>query len=340
MLHGHGDDGYRYPGPLRANFSSNVRPGGVPPALRRHLSEQLDRAGTYPEAAAEGLTALLAAQHRVAPDEILVTNGAVAAIYLVAQAWRGAHSAVIVPTFSEYADAAQIEQQSLAFITRDDFALGRFGAATLVWLCNPNNPTGEVFSRDQLLDTIDRHPAVTFVVDQAYAAFCAEAPLAATDATSRPNLVLLHSLTKEFGIPGLRLGYLVTARPTRARLARVSTPWAVNALALAAGEFCARHPAEVALPAAELLQETAQLRTAIATVPGLRPRPTATAFFLVELARGTAQQLKEWLVREHRLLVRDAGNFHGLAVPAVRVATQTAEENRWLEEALHTWRPC
>ena len=339
MLHGHGDDGYRYGRILRANFSSNVRPGGVPSALRDYLRTQLDRAGTYPEVAAESLTALLAAQHSETPGQVLVTNGAVAAIYLVAQTWRGGRSAVIGPTFSEYADAAQLEQHEVTRISREDFAAERFGDATLVWLCNPNNPTGEVFSRDVILGVIDRHPAVQFVVDLAYAGFCAMAPLCAADTETRTNLVLLHSLTKNFGIPGLRLGYLTAAEPTRARIARAASPWAVNALALAAGEFCLRHPAEVALPRDELLTETTRLRAAISDVPGLRPWPTATAFFLVELARGSAPQLKDWLVREHGLLVRDASNFHGLSVPCVRVATQTAEQNRWLMEALHAWKP-
>ncbi len=339
MLHGHGDDGYRCGRMLRANFSSNVRPGGVPAALRDHLLTQLDRAGTYPEVAAESLTALLAAQHRVTPGQVLVTNGAVAAIYLVAQAWRGARSAVVGPTFAEYTDAAQLEQHEVTWISREDFAAERLGDAMLVWLCNPNNPTGEVFSRDTLLGVIDRHPAVTFVVDLAYGDFCATAPLRAADTETRTNLVLLHSLTKNFGIPGLRLGCLAAAGPTRARIARAAGPWAVNALALAAGEFCLRHPAEVALPREELLTETTRLRATIADVPGLRPWPTATAFFLVELARGGAPQLKDWLVREQGLLVRDASNFPGLAAPCVRIATQTAEQNQWLVEALHAWTP-
>lgn len=208
MLHGHGDDGYRNERILRANFSSNVRPGGVPSALRDHLRTQLDRAGTYPEVAAESLTALLAAQHRVTPGQVLVTNGAVAAIYLVAQAWRGARSVVVGPTFSEYADAARLEEHAVTSISREDFTVERFGEATLVWLCNPNNPTGEVLSRDLLLGVIDRHPGVMFVVDLAYADFCATAPLCAADTETRTNLVLLHSLTKNFGIPGLRLGRL------------------------------------------------------------------------------------------------------------------------------------
>jgi threonine-phosphate decarboxylase len=339
MLHGHGDDGYRYGRTLRANFSSNVRPGGVPPALRDHLRSQIDRAGTYPEVAAESLTALLAAQQRVTPGQVLVTNGAVAAISLTARAWRGAHSAVVAPTFSEYADAARSEGDGVTAISRDDFAAGRFGAATLVWLCNPNNPTGEVFSPEPLLDVIDRHPAVTFVVDLAYADFCATAPLRATDTATRANLVLLYSLTKNFGIPGLRLGYLAAAEPTRARIAQAATPWAVNALALAAGEFCLRHPAEVILPFHALLAETTRLRTALAAIPGLRPWPTATTFFIVELLRGSAPQLKEWLVQEHGLLVRDAGNFTGLAAPSVRIAGQTKEQNQWLVEAWRAWSP-
>ncbi|MCX6951423.1 MAG: aminotransferase class I/II-fold pyridoxal phosphate-dependent enzyme [Verrucomicrobia bacterium] len=339
MVYGHGDDGYRYAQPLRANFSSNVRPGGAPAALLRHLGEQLGRIGTYPEAAAETLTVLLAAHHGVTPRQVLVTNGAVGAIGLVAHAWRGAISAVVAPTFAEYADAARIEQHAVMSVSREDFTAGRFGAATVVWLCNPNNPTGEVFSRTALLAMVDRHPGVTFVIDQAYAGFCTEPPVAAADTAPRGNLVLLHSLTKDFGIPGLRLGYLVAAELTRARIARSASPWAVNTLALAAGEYCLRHPDEVTLPTVELLAETSRLRAAIAGIGGLRPWPTATAFFLIDLDGGSSSLLKDWLVRERGLLVRDAGNFHGLTGPAIRVSTQTAGENQWLVEALHAWRP-
>jgi threonine-phosphate decarboxylase len=338
MRDGHGDDSYRYQRPILADFSSNVQPGGPSPALRAHLAASIGCIGRYPEPGAESLAALIAERERVAPGQVLVTNGAVAGIYLIAQARRLARSRVIVPTFAEYEDAARLNEHAVAFGTRSRLLERETDAGELVWLCNPNNPTGDVWDRATLLALIDRSPASTFVVDTSYAGFARAEPVRVADAACRDNLLLVHSLTKQFAIPGLRLGYLAGSLANMQAMARWSPPWSVNALAIAAGRFLLARPTP-ALTLDAYLAETERWRAALAAIPGVRVLPSATGFFLIDLRRGTAAQLKAHLIDAHGLLIRDAANFRGLGAHHARLATQARPENDRLTEALRAWQP-
>ncbi|HEY0945648.1 MAG TPA: aminotransferase class I/II-fold pyridoxal phosphate-dependent enzyme, partial [Opitutaceae bacterium] len=316
------------------------RPDAPLPGLCEHLVAELARITSYPEPAAERLVALIACRESVAPDNVLVTNGATAAIYQLAQAWSGRRSRVVIPTFSEYEDAARVHGHALEFYTWRELAADANAVARpgeILWLCNPNNPTGEVLARAELLAFIDDHPEATFVIDLAYAAFCEAEPLRAGDAVARGNLVLVHSLTKNFGMPGLRLGYLVASAAVLREVARFTVPWSVNALAIAAGEYCLRHDSRLALPLRDYLTDARRFAVALGAIPGVEVMPSATGYFLVRLARATAAQLKADLIAQHGLLVRDASNFRGLDARTIRVASQGPEKNTLLIAALSQW---
>lgn len=337
MLHGHGDDGYRHPGAVRVNFSSNVMPGGCPPGLTEHLQSRLGSLDTYPEAAAETLTTLLAHHEGVAPENVLVTNGATAAIHLVAQAFRARHACVITPTFAEYEDACAANGCPLSFLPWTDYAAGAGPSGDLVWLCNPNNPTGSVLPREWLQGRIRSRPETTFVIDLAYAELCAEPPLTAGDCLTFPNLILLKSLTKRFAIPGLRLGYVIGPAELTQKVRRFVAPWSVNSLALVAGEFLLKTKPAAMRPVAVYLAEAREFQRWLAEIDGVAVEPSTTGYFLCRLARGSGAALKTYLLREHGFLVRDAGNFRGLDACCVRVATQRPEQNRALVEAIEQW---
>jgi threonine-phosphate decarboxylase len=337
MLCGHGDDGYRHAMAVRANFSSNVRPGGLPAGLREHLVGCIERVGAYPEAAAETLTARVARAVDAGPENVLVTSGTTAAIYLVAQAFRARRSCVVIPTFAEYEDACVVHEHLLEFLRWEELAAGALPGADLVWLCNPNNPTGAVLPRATLLALIAARPETLFVVDLAYAAFCDEGPLTPADNRTCPNLVLLHSFTKRCGIPGLRLGFVTGAQAAIAKLRRFQPPWAVGALELAAGEFLQRAGVEDSNWRTEYLTTARELQRALGTIEGVEVAPSATGFFLTRLHGRTGAELKAHLLQRHGLLVRDAGNFRGLDGHWVRIASQRPDENRQLVEAIRRW---
>jgi threonine-phosphate decarboxylase len=338
MILGHGNDGYRIGRALRADFSTNLPPGGPPGNLREHLVGALDGIADYPDAAAESFVLAVAAAEGVPALCVGATNGAVAAIHQLAQFWTGRRSAVAVPAFSEYEDAARLRGHELVFFDAAELACGALPDADIVWLANPNNPTGVAWPRDVLLALIDAHPQTTFVVDLAYADLCPQAPLRADDAVVRHNLVLLLSFTKRFAIPGLRLGALIGPPRIVAGVVALGGPWAVNSLALAAGRFLLGQPAtDEAARRALLLEESLRLQAALGALPQFEVRRSPTNYFLLRTRRGTGAELRRRLVHEHGLLVRDVANFRGLDTQTVRIAAQTPRENAWLEEALTRW---
>ncbi|MBR1538455.1 MAG: aminotransferase class I/II-fold pyridoxal phosphate-dependent enzyme, partial [Bacteroidales bacterium] len=257
MIQGHGDDAYRFAGSIRANFSSNVYNRVDLSGLLEHLRGHLAVIGHYPEPEPHTLEAELATRLGIDPAAVCVTNGATEAIYLIAHAFAGRPSTILQPTFSEYADACRLYNHTLSYnaYVQAKLRVGFRDASifsarvpktqsseALFWLCNPNNPTGSVVPKDELKAAIEVQPETTFVIDQSYGFFTREPLLGAQEAVRYPNVLQLHSMTKRYAMPGLRLGY-ITAHPRlldRIRAKRM--PWSVNALAIEAGRYLCRHP--------------------------------------------------------------------------------------------------
>lgn len=338
MLRGHGDDGYAQPTEIKHDFSSNVCREALPEGLLEHLRQGLEGLSHYPEPASESLRATIARHEGVTPASVLVTNGATEAIYLAAQAFPKRISYVLQPTFSEYADACRLYGHQLRSIRRLD-EVGE--DASMAWLCNPNNPTGTVIPREALLELVVAHPKVIFVVDQSYEAFCREPLLSVSEAAGYGNLLLLHSMTKQYALPGLRLGYLTGAEQLVSKVERMLQPWSVNVMAQQAGMFVLeerikRKEKRGAMFADEYLRETQRLWAAVAEIEGMEPLPTTTNFFLMRLERPCGGELKAWLA-ERGILIRDASNFEGLDGHYVRMAAQRPDENNLLIEKLREW---
>jgi threonine-phosphate decarboxylase len=228
MIEGHGDDIYRY-GALRCNFSSNISPLIDTSGLRQYLAERQEVICHYPEPSAHSLEVLLAKEYDITSEEVLVTSGATDAIYLVAQTLRDEGTfAVKRPTFSEYADACRIFGYQEA---------PKGGAVR--WLCNPNNPTGEVCPLEKIQHLSRRHHWL--VIDQSYEDCTTGRMLSPVEAIEMRNVIQIHSMTKRFDIPGLRLGYITAPASVISRLRANCRPWAVNALAIEAGKWLLTH---------------------------------------------------------------------------------------------------
>lgn len=210
-------------------------------------------------------------------------------------------------------------------------------SGALIWLCNPNNPTGSVVPIDKLRAAIENHPQTIFVIDQSYGFFTREPLLSAAEAVRYPNVIQLHSMTKRYAMPGLRLGYMTGSPTLLAHIRNFRMPWSVNAMAIEAGLYLCAHPETAPIDLPTLLAETRRLRERLNTLPGLTAAPTQTHFFLCRLATHRASDLKQWLADRHGLLIRDASNFEGLDAGAFRIATQTPEENELLVEAVRQY---
>jgi threonine-phosphate decarboxylase len=334
MIYGHGDDRYKFKN-TKANFSSNI-PGGIDSSgLYQHLAKRMNCLSAYPEPVPLALEAQVAETYGLQPDEVCATNGATEAIYLIAQAFYGRKSYVLQPTFSEYADACRLHKHVVKSIYSLDHVDDH---ADIVWLCNPNNPTGAAWPGKMLAERMASHPSVCFVIDQSYEDFTLERLFPAAEAASLPQVILLHSATKRYAIPGLRLGYITASATLLQRIRRQRMPWSVNALAIEAGHYLLgkKIPQQPDLYA--LLAETKRLQTAISKLKIADVWPTDTHFFLARLRIGNAATLKNYLAEETGILIRDASNFDGLDDAFIRIATQTPEENDLLINALEAWK--
>ncbi len=321
MIEGHGDDQHRYKD-IRSNFSSNVYPFADLTGLKQHLCRKMDLIGSYPQPSAADLERRIAEFHGMDEDQVMVTNGATDAIYLIAETFRDSPTFhVVEPTFSEYADACRM----MGYMETE--------RAHLCWMCNPNNPTGMVAGMDDIRKLALSHDML--VLDESYGLFTTEKMPSPQEATSMGNVILLRSMTKRYGIPGLRLGYIIAPSHIIGQLRRHRRPWAVNALALEAGMWLLDHDDRAGIPSLDAyLCETRRLRQLLNAIKGIEAMETQTHFFLATIEGHTARDLKDYLARQHGMLIRDASNFRGLTPHHFRICALSPAENDALAAAV------
>ncbi len=321
------------------DFSSNVNPFGPPEGVVAAVREAVDafHLASYPDPSCRALRRRLAQLHRVDPGRVLVGNGSADLIHLAMQVLApGRRVAVLGPTFGEYVPAVRrAGGQPLVVAwpgwagspqegfrpadTSLDQVRAELEAIQPDWvvLCNPNNPTGELLAPEAFAHLQRALPHTCWLLDLAYAAF-ADTPVSAP---LDSRTVVLHSLTKDFGLAGLRLGYLVAPPALVERLRSAQPPWNVNGLAQVAGLAALDHLDWRARTLARLREECARLRGELAR-RGWHPRDTVTHFFLLPV--DDAGALRSRLLRSG-LLVRDASSF-GLS-GFVRIAARKAADN-------------
>lgn len=332
MIEGHGDDIYLYPG-IRMNFSSNIYGHADLNGLKAFLNARMDVIGSYPEPQPYSLERIIARKHGIPDGCVLATNGVTEAIYLIAQAYSGGHGnpyTIEHPTFSEYADACNMFGMRPA--GKDDTS--RKGS--IAWLCNPNNPTGSVYTQEAVGEYIRHHGLV--VIDQAYEDYTKARIMSPQEAVQAGNVVQLHSMTKTYAVPGLRIGYITAAEHIVREIRRYARPWTVNSLAIEAGKFLIANNRPAITDLDGYLQEAQRLKRELNSIPHIHAGETETNFMLVRIMNDTAARLKEYLAAKHGILIRDASNFDGLDCHCFRIAAQCREENDTLIAAIKKYQ--
>jgi histidinol-phosphate/aromatic aminotransferase/cobyric acid decarboxylase-like protein/adenosyl cobinamide kinase/adenosyl cobinamide phosphate guanylyltransferase len=329
-LRRHGDADARGGG---ADHAVNVLAGGPPAWLRAELERALARdVAAYPDERAA--VAAIAALHGRDPSEIVPTNGAAEALWLLPAALRPALAACVHPGFTEGEAALRAHGVPVARVLRDPargFALDPAAVppqADLVLVGNPASPSGTLDPATALLAL--RRPGRVVVVDEAFMDLVPGEP--ATLVRERlPDVIVVRSLTKTLAIPGLRAGYAVAPPALAERLRAVRPPWSANALALAALAAAARHPEALAAAAERAGAERTDLAERLAAVPGVRTWPASANFCLVEVADGAGVAAA---LRERGIAVRPAASFPGLGPGHLRLTARAPDENARLVAAL------
>jgi threonine-phosphate decarboxylase len=315
------------------DFSQNINPFGTPDealeAAQRALREET---GRYPDLDYPRLREALAGYLGVSPEKILPTNGGAEALFLATRGARTGDKALILePTFSEYAAAARaaglepvrrVARRPEDGFRLDPTALEDLEGVGLVFLCNPNNPTGDALNRTEVLEVADRvlERSAVLVVDEAFADF---APGTSVAAEVGEGLYVARSFTKFFAMPGLRLGCLVCDDPER--IQEFQPSWSVNAIAAAAGVAAVRDRDFVEASVAGIARLRQDLFEALEALPGLTPFPGVANFLLVRGPVGLPERLAR-----RGVLVRGCEPFLGLGPGYFRVAVREAAENERL----------
>ncbi len=332
------------------DFSANINPLGMPAVARAALIAAIDELGHYPDPACTALRAAIGAHLGVASECIVVGNGAEQLIWWLPRLLAARRVLVTAPAYVDYQRAAEVWQRPLCSIPlrpEDDFALdlGRLSAhlqaGDLVWIGQPNNPTGRLVEPAQLREAVSAHPHIDWAIDEAFIDFADGAHSAVhweRPHEERPNLIVLRSMTKFYALAGLRLGYAVLAPERAAAFARLLPAWSVNTLAAAAGSALLTDPTlrTFAQRTRQLIgSERRHLSEALRGL-GLRVFDSAANYLLLRLpdAGPRAADLAARLLQTEGIAVRVCANYAGLDARYLRIAVRTELENRRLLAAL------
>ena len=317
--------------PHTLDFSTSINPLGMPEAVARMLSGAANLAVDYPDEHAHTLECAASSYAGIPADMVVAGNGATELIHNICRYTAGRRVLVPSPGFGEYAAAAKLCGSPVSpyegGVPND---MPRNGC---VFVCNPSNPAGILTGRDAILEAASEAARTDsiLVVDECFIEMTpGRDESVAPYAGQHKNMVVLRSLTKSFGLAGLRVGYGMADPDISAGLRRIRTPWSVNALAQAAGIESLSHPEHLEAARDIIRQETDRLYGAMLDMDGIKPHRTDTNYMVVGTA-DPAPVVVERLLKQN-ILVRDCSSF-GMG-HHIRVSAKTPDKNKILLDAL------
>jgi threonine-phosphate decarboxylase len=328
------------------DFSANPNPLGPPAAALEAYRAAESSIARYPEPHAGRLAARIAEWAGVNESNVLAGNGTTQLLYLVARVLRPSRAHVVIPTFSEIANSlasAGCNPRPLAAraergfaIDFDDLRSAVRAGADAVFVGRPNSPTGFLLGADETIELARecaRRGAI-LVIDEAYIDFAESGASIADRVAAHPDLIVFRSLTKTFAIPGLRLGAVVAAEGTIARLRDAMEPWSVNAIADAVGQACLENAEDyLARTRAVVAAERNFLSGELRRLRSVQVYPSAANFLMLRVG---GEPHTGWFgnrMRASGIAIRDLSALPGCGASFYRIAARLRADNRKLVEA-------
>jgi len=326
------------------DFSANINPLGPSPLALEAIVANISRLTHYPEPCGDSCKLALAEHLEVDEANVVLGNGGSELIYLLGRMFYKKRLVLLAPCFSEYGEG--LENPHILRIPLDasrGFELPWPGImealepGDLIFIGNPNNPTGNLFNPQQLLELAAyvRDLSGTMVVDEAFLDFAGRKLSLSQEVEHNPHLVVVGSLTKFFAIPGLRLGYAVACKEHIERIEFLLPTWRINTLAIAAGRASLADTAYMEKTIRVVGQERRFLMEQLQALDFLQVFPGASNFLLINAEKSglTAAQWAENL-RRYGILIRNCSNFANLSPYYFRIAVKSHDQNLRLIEAL------
>lgn len=321
-------------------FDTNSSPFS-PDYLLERLSQLLSvvKINEYPDTSYASLTKKLSGYTGAGPEQITVTNGADEGLDIAAKTLidEGTDVIIPVPTYSMYRIMAQILGANITTVTRrDDFSEDMDGIikacgkkTSIIFLCNPNNPTGNRTRRESIERLLSQTTG-TVVVDEAYYEFCGQT---CVDLTKRhDNLVVVRTFSKAFSMAGARVGYLVASKSTTEMLNRVRPPNSLSVISLALAELALDNLSIMMDNVQEIRRERTRLVDTVSRIEGLEAIDTETNFFLTRFLRIPPNRAYEALLKEG-IVSRDVSSVP-LLKNCLRFTVRRRQDNDLLIAAL------
>jgi len=331
--------------------SVSINPLGPPPGAGDAYAAALTRITSYPPAKSAALEERLATWFDVDPRNVLAANGTTQLIYLLARVLEPARPFVVVPTFSEIANAlageglppepiflAPERQYRLQLRQIEEALAGHAGA---IFLGRPNSPTGTMVTMLEIGEIAARCESrgCWCVLDEAFIDFADPPDSVVEMATQNPRLIVLRSLTKSFAIPGLRLGCVVAADEVVDALRAAIEPWSVNVVAESVGLACLEQADEYLTRTRALIAtERAYLAEGLARAAGVRVFPSVANFLMLEVEAEVSPGKFGAHMLSHGIAVRDLRAMPGCKVGLYRVGVRNRQDNERLLNEAEKWR--
>jgi threonine-phosphate decarboxylase len=348
----HGGNIWQWQETLNLNlldFSASINPLGPPQGVLRAITENLVNLVHYPDPENRKACQALSEYHGIDSSHIIFGNGAMELLYLLPRALLLQRALIPVPTFSGYEKALLHHavqpkfvnwwglEEGKNFLSSPPFALLASAAREVqgVFICHPNNPTGEVLEKRFLLNLLDfcEEQKIWLILDEAFIDFLDQPHTHSLiqEVVSSTRLVVIRSLTKFFALPGLRLGYGIGPQAVIQRLKQEQTPWSVNVLAQQIVKEILRDETYARDSRRFIQSERTFLLKALSEIEGIQPVSGSVNFLLCRLTRPgwTSSQLAARLIRSG-ILIRDCSALRGLNEQYFRMAVKTREENKKL----------
>lgn len=308
------------------DFSSNINPLGMPSRLKKAIADtDISR---YPDPDCLELREAISRKIGVDTGSILIGNGSTEIIHLIARTFlkKDSDAVILSPTYGEYETACRLTGAEPVFIKaeeKNDFRWSIPGVCRqlksikprIIFLCNPNNPTGVLLKSGDVAKIAAATAPGLLVIDEAYMPF-ADEPWDAATLLDKGNVIVMRSMTKDYAVAGIRLGYMVAAPDTIERLRCYQPFWSVNAIAQAIGLAAINDDKHIARSRKTVAEAKKYILKAIADI-GLDVIPSSTNFLLIKV--GDAGSMRRALL-EHGVCVRDCTSF-GLP-QYIRIAMQ------------------
>lgn len=331
------------------DFSSSVNPLGPSKRALEAAKQSFREIPAYPDSNCNALRTAIANHYpALTKNNVIAGNGSTELMYLFADTFmrKGDKALIPAPTFGEYESAIRKTGEIPLFVGLDnDFNINltlfqkEMKGAKIIFLCNPNNPTSMLIPKNTLKGVIEKamNQDTLVFLDEDFLEFVEEekALTLIDKINDYPNLFILRSFTKIFGLTGLRMGYGIASKEIVDLLLCAKIPWNVNCLAQAAASAALNDEEHLKVTREIIKKEKTYLLSELSKIDQFKIYPPDANFFFIDIRKSgiKASELAAKLLAQG-ILIRDCSSFHGLDPYYIRLAVKTHAENQKLVSAI------